>query len=632
MTKLHAARSIHALTRLPGVALVCVCVLLLGAVPPAHAAGVTWFVTSASDSASDGDLMTHSGSLRFALTHATSGDFVSFDQLNPAIVKIIAASTLTVPDGVTVGHGRDQDCGSYKTPLVNIGDLTFSVKPLISLGAGSTLRNVNIGGGDISLKITGPNADVCGVGLGLEYYRSETGPFAYPVPPRHAALIVDGDHAAIHRNYINGAVVVTTRGSDTRIGDTLEGNNDGNDGVRAASVTVLASQSSAAQRVTIRDPFPRGLHGLVGNGVPGGDDDPTHANNWAQTPTIISAYTYDNFATVQVRGIANPLSLVDIYLDNQLTVARLGAVMADANGAFSFSEPLPAQLPQALVIAASTLNDPLHPNRVGSSSQWSSAKQILPQHTTELQLAPAALTFVAPPGGPPPPPQHLTVTPPSSCPTLSWQTSVTTTDGLNWLSALPVLGSGPGTITVTVDPGSLAVGVYTGTVTVASLAQPADRATAVITLEVQLPLLSALGAVTDLSGPPGGPARPGDLLRFSVAMTNVGSVEVTNINSTNVQLPPGYDVVVGSGTIQGEGTGFVVTDSGFSGGTLAPGKSATYSLDVRVPATVSAGVAVLSMEVNADMIVSIPVVGRMRILPDPGAALQPMMWLPIVSR
>jgi uncharacterized membrane protein len=115
-------------------------------------------------------------------------------------------------------------------------------------------------------------------------------------------------------------------------------------------------------------------------------------------------------------------------------------------------------------------------------------------------------------------------------------------------------------------------------------------------------------------------------------MTNVGSVEVTNINSTNVQLPPGYDVVVGSGTIQGEGTGFVVTDSGFSGGTLAPGKSATYSLDVRVPATVSAGVAVLSMEVNADMIVSIPVVGRMRILPDPGAALQPMMWLPIVSR
>jgi len=291
-------------------------------------------------------------------------------------------------------------------------------------------------------------------------------------------------------------------------------------------VTVLADATGAAQRVTIRDPFPRGLHGLVGNGISGGDDVPTHANNWAQTPTIISAYTYDDFATVQVHGVANPLSLVDIYFDYQITVARQPPVMADATGAFSFSGALPGRNVQ--VIAVSTLNDPAHPGRVGSSSEFSEARQVAPQ--------------------------------------------------------------------------------------------PSE------------PLLSALGSVTDLSGPPDGPAHPGDILRFNVTMTNVGAVDVTNINSTVLSVPPGLDVVPGSGAIHGDGAGFVATDTGFSGGVLAPGKSATYSLDAEVTAAAQTGMAVFSMYVNADGVVSIPAVGRMLISTKPGSELRPAVWLPVAMR
>ena len=233
-------------------------------------------------------------------------------------------------------------------------------------------------------------------------------------------------------------------------------------------MTVLADATGAAQRVTIRDPFPRGLHGLVGNGISGGDDVPTHANNWAQTPTIISAYTYDDFATVQVHGVANPLSLVDIYFDYQITVARQPPVMADATGAFSFSGPLPGRYVQ--VIAVSTLNDPAHPGWVGSSSRFSAPKPVTASApTTSLQLSPATLIFTAAAGDPASLAQTLIVTAPTFTPTLSWQTSVTTTDGMNWLSATPVTGSGNGILSVMVNHLGLAPNTYHGSVTVADV-------------------------------------------------------------------------------------------------------------------------------------------------------------------
>jgi hypothetical protein len=135
--------------------------------------------------------------------------------------------------------------------------------------------------------------------------------------------------------------------------------------------------------------------------------------------------------------------------------------------------------------------------------------------------------------------------------------------------------------------------------------------------------------VTDLSGPEQGPAHRGDVLRFSVTMTNVGPVDVTHIHSTVFQASPSVTVLIGSGKVQGEGTGFIATDSGFSGGTLAPGKTAVYTLDAVVKPDAPAGMAIFSLEVGGDGIVSTPVVGRMRIVVDPAQSPQPRVWLPL---
>lgn len=439
-----------------------------------EAAGTTWNVTSPSDDVTDGNLAAHTGSLRFALAHAVSGDVIGFDI--QAVDKLYPATTLVVPPGVAVGHQRDQPCGSYKTPLININGQGLSTGTVISLTAGSTLRNVDISWGRVSLRVAGTDVDVCGVGLGLE---ADGEGNVTPLPASGIALAVDGDHAVIHQNYINGQVVVTDRGSDSRIGDAIGGSGDTNDGVRDASVIVSTGATGAAQRVTIRDPFPRLLQNMGGSGVSGGDDVPTHANNWAQTPVILSAYTPDNFVTVQVQGTANSLSVVDLYFDNQVTIARQPSVMADASGHFSFTGALPG--PDVLITAASTLNEAAHAKRLGSSSQLSGVAHVTTeQPPTLLQLAPATLSFTSALSLPLPSAQVLHV----SAPNLTWQVVVTPITATNWLSIMPSSGNGDGVISVAVKANALPPGLYPAAITVHDLAQPANQATTTVTLTV----------------------------------------------------------------------------------------------------------------------------------------------------
>jgi hypothetical protein len=354
---------------LPLAALCCI-FLLLSMVSPARAAGTTWTVDRPGDDLSNGDLSTHRGSIRFALNNATSGDIVLFGDVGAD--TIFVSSPLVVPAGVSVGGARNEaDCGDYHTPRANIEDgPLFTLRPVVSLGAGASLHGINIGGGDTGVKVTGADVDICGVGIGIVH---DGDGYVIALPPAHTALSIDGARVTVRRNYLNGAVAVSSHSSDTQIGDTVDGSGDSNAGVRNATVTVWADANGAAQRVTIRDPFPRALHGLVAPGVLGGDDDPTHANNWAQTPTITSARTEDG-ATVQISGMASPLSVVDLFLDYLVDIDRR-TVVADASGAFSYSGPLPPG--QVSVAAASTLDDPAHPTRLGSSSQWSGATTVI---------------------------------------------------------------------------------------------------------------------------------------------------------------------------------------------------------------------------------------------------------------
>jgi len=70
----------------------------------------------------------------------------------------------------------------------------------------------------------GADADVCGDGLGIQ----DNSGAAIPLPSSGSALIVDVTRGVLQQNYVNGSVVVSTRGSDCRIGDPIGGSGDGN--------------------------------------------------------------------------------------------------------------------------------------------------------------------------------------------------------------------------------------------------------------------------------------------------------------------------------------------------------------------------------------------------------------------
>ncbi len=356
---------------------------LLNTLPPTTtgAPNATWYVTGTGDLATDGDLISKTGTLRFALSNAVNGDVVSFAQLDPAVDTIDVSSTLSVPDGVAVGQKRYQPCGSPANPLVSIRATGQFV--IFSLGTGATLRNIDIGGTAalVDVEAAGANVDICGVGLG--YLNSRPDPLSATVftlsPPVSATLTVSGAGAILHKSYVNGPIIINPTGSDTRIGDVIGGSGDANHGdcpdQGMCEVTLLASDSAAAQRVIVRDSFPRALTGMQGAGILEGGDVITYTNNWAQTPVILGAATLDHFVTVIVTGTANPLSQVDVYYDDLTTITRQSPVTADASGVFTYTGLLGGSA--LTVTVASTLHNPAYSNRVGSSSQWSIPVQVV---------------------------------------------------------------------------------------------------------------------------------------------------------------------------------------------------------------------------------------------------------------
>lgn len=339
---------------------------------PAGAVGATWSVDRASDSVTDGSVAARAGSLRFVLGHVAAGDIVRFGDLGAD--SIFVGSTLEVPTGVAVGRRRDEPCGQAERPLVNLLALPGLSGPTISLGAGATLRNVAVanaagaGGPTLAVKIVGADVDVCAVSFGAGY-DPEGAPLEVAAPA--VALGIDGAGARVHRSRVKGAISISPLGDDTVIGDALGEAGEANLAMERKAITVGSSATDAARRVTIRDPFPRTLQGMSGAGVPGGDDDPTHANHWALTPSITSATSADGFTTVQLCGTASPLAAVDLFVDWQGVVSRAGSARAGTDGRFGYSGPLPG--PAARLLAVATLDDPAHPGRVGSSSQLSAS-------------------------------------------------------------------------------------------------------------------------------------------------------------------------------------------------------------------------------------------------------------------
>lgn len=363
----------------------------------ANAAGTTWLIDRAGDGATDGDAAGHRGSIRFVLEWAQPGDIVRVGDIGPADA-IFVTRTLAVGPAVSLGRTRDEPCGDAAHPLLNIEAMPGLSGPIMTLGDGATLRNITLSnasltGPQVALKIVGADVDVCAAGLG-QAYDHDGAPLEVAAPV--VALGVDAPRSVVHRSHIKGGVVIGVAGDGSRVGDTIDGSGEANTPLAGAAVVILASDTDAARNVTVRDALPRGLSGMTGLGVAGGDDAPNHANHWALTPTITEAISADGFATATVSGVASPRSLVDIYVLAAGVLTRQAPVVADADGAFHFSGTIPGT--GAAVLAGSTLDDPAHPARAGSSSALSLPAAVQPATPEPLLSAVGSVVNLSRPG------------------------------------------------------------------------------------------------------------------------------------------------------------------------------------------------------------------------------------------
>lgn len=137
--------------------------------------------------------------------------------------------------------------------------------------------------------------------------------------------------------------------------------------------------------------------------------------------------------------------------------------------------------------------------------------------TGTLTVSPATLTFTSNSGAAPPS-QTFNVS--SSGASIAFTTSVSTTSGGNWLSALPTGGSTPLDVTVSVNPAGLAAGTFNGTVSVASTAASNSPQTVGVTLTVT-------------GNPPVNPALQLSPASLTFNSTNGGAVSPQNVQVTS---------------------------------------------------------------------------------------------------
>ena len=112
-----------------------------------------------------------------------------------------------------------------------------------------------------------------------------------------------------------------------------------------------------------------------------------------------------------------------------------------------------------------------------------------------IAAAPSSLSFTQAAGGSAPAPQTVQVTFSPSTSSANFTVSAATTTPANgtWLAAAITAGGGstPGTVTVTVTPGSLTAGTYTGSVVITSAGAAGSPITIPVTLTIGQPTITA---------------------------------------------------------------------------------------------------------------------------------------------
>ncbi len=192
-----------------------------------------------------------------------------------------------------------------------------------------------------------------------------------------------------------------------------------------------------------------------------------------------------------VSGTACPGCEVEIFSDSD-DEGRVfeGSAFAGLSGAFAFDEGNPLTGPN-ITATATDIN--------GNTSQFSAsvaAPSPPPSSPPVIAIAPSTLQFAYSIGGAVPAGQSVQVTKTGGGGFI-WNASWTAA----WLSATPASDMAPSIVTVSVAPGGLATGTYSGIITVSATGVASQ--TVIVTLAVSAPVVSISGVVNAASFQPG---------------------------------------------------------------------------------------------------------------------------------
>jgi uncharacterized protein (TIGR03437 family) len=141
--------------------------------------------------------------------------------------------------------------------------------------------------------------------------------------------------------------------------------------------------------------------------------------------------------------------------------------------------------------------------------------------TPAIGVAISSLSFATDAGGNPPA-QSFTVSN-AGTGSLSWTASVSTASGGNWLAITPASGASGTSVQVTVISAALAVGAYSGTITITSsspgIANPTVTIPVSLLVRSTTPLMAVTPASLSFSATPGGAAPPAQ----TVSLINAGA-------------------------------------------------------------------------------------------------------------
>jgi uncharacterized protein (TIGR03437 family) len=179
-----------------------------------------------------------------------------------------------------------------------------------------------------------------------------------------------------------------------------------------------------------------------------------------------------------VSGTACPGCEVEVFSDSDGEGQFFeGSTIAGVSGAFKFTASRPLTGPN--ITATATDSD-------GNTSQFSSSVAIPPP---AIAVAPATLGFAYSLGAPVPATQSIQVTN-SGGGVLNWSAA----SNAAWLSARPASGTAPSAVAASVLPTGLAVGTYTGIMTISAAGIASQTVTATLTVSTPVVSISAVAS------------------------------------------------------------------------------------------------------------------------------------------